>query len=69
MDSPTLPKLVGVLPDALVITRASGGSDGLGEFSALHRRAAALEHYAALAARWDFDDGSTGGSNERPIGL
>jgi Arc/MetJ family transcription regulator len=26
----------------------------LREFAALHRRAAALEHYAALAARWDF---------------
>jgi len=25
------------------------------EFSALHGRAAALEHYAALAARWDFE--------------
>src|SRR5258708_38754246 len=28
----------------------------LREFTARHRRAAALEHYAALAARWDFEE-------------
>ena len=28
----------------------------LREFAARHRRIAALEHYAALAARWDYQD-------------
>jgi Arc/MetJ family transcription regulator len=28
----------------------------LREFAARHRRAEALEHYAALAAGWDFED-------------
>ena len=28
----------------------------LREFAARHRRAAALEHYAALAAGWDFEE-------------
>ena len=28
----------------------------LREFAARHRRAAALEHYAALAERWDFEE-------------
>ena len=28
----------------------------LREFAARHRRVAALEHYAALASTWDFDD-------------
>jgi Arc/MetJ family transcription regulator len=28
----------------------------LREFTARHRRAAALEHYAALAERWDFEE-------------
>ena len=27
----------------------------LREFAARHRRVAALEHYAALAAEWDFE--------------
>ncbi|HWG64363.1 MAG TPA: type II toxin-antitoxin system VapB family antitoxin [Streptosporangiaceae bacterium] len=27
----------------------------LREFTARHRRVAALEHYAALAAQWDFE--------------
>ena len=27
----------------------------LREFTARHRRVAALEHYATLAARWDFE--------------
>jgi Arc/MetJ family transcription regulator len=27
----------------------------LREFTARHRRVAALEHYAAVAAKWDFD--------------
>jgi Arc/MetJ family transcription regulator len=28
----------------------------LREFAARHRRIAALEHYAALAANWDYED-------------
>jgi Arc/MetJ family transcription regulator len=28
----------------------------LREFAARHRRIAALEHYATLAERWDFED-------------
>lgn len=28
----------------------------LREFAARHRRVAALEHYAELAAHWDFDE-------------
>ena len=28
----------------------------LREFAARHRRVAALEHYAALASGWDFED-------------
>ncbi|MDR2987699.1 MAG: type II toxin-antitoxin system VapB family antitoxin [Nocardiopsaceae bacterium] len=28
----------------------------LREFAARHRRIAALEHYAALAAGWDYED-------------
>jgi Arc/MetJ family transcription regulator len=28
----------------------------LREFAARHRRVAALEHYAALASNWDFED-------------
>src|SRR5258708_19404947 len=28
----------------------------LREFAARHRRAAALEHYATLAERWDFEE-------------
>ena len=28
----------------------------LREFAARHRRVEALEHYAALAASWDFED-------------
>jgi Arc/MetJ family transcription regulator len=28
----------------------------LREFAARHRRVAALEHYATLAARWDFEE-------------
>ena len=36
----------------------------LREFAARHRRVAALEHYAALAAEWDFE----GWEHRRAVG-
>ena len=41
----------------------------LREFAARHRRIAALEHYATLAAGWDFEGGgSTAGAAEKDPG-
>jgi len=41
----------------------------LREFSARHRRTAANEHYAALAAGWDFEGWERQRSRERQAGL
>jgi Arc/MetJ family transcription regulator len=47
------------LLDAMRISGAKTKKDtvnlALREFAARHRRAAALEHYAELAAGWDFE--------------
>ena len=47
------------LAEAMQLSRAKTKKDtvnlALREFAARHRRAAALEHYATLAAGWDYE--------------
>ena len=48
------------LTEAMRLSGATTKKDtvnlALREFAARHRRVEALEHYAALAAGWDFED-------------